>query len=321
MNKLRLSSAVLGCILAASLGSLSGCVDESAAYREAFEQSDYVKALISDNQYLTDTPNVVTEYECEMNKEGDYDRAYITAMVEDESLRAAVTVLGTKSSDGVYIFTEMSTPIITPKKGIDYIEQDSPFVDGDGYTVEFDEAANKAVVTLDNVAVEDAVQFAVLCSGTIEFDWDDGIWVKGKEDTTLDVSIKPSAIEGTYIPDDPNAPEITISNVNSTAEDNEIDGIDAYSCGITYSFMGTEGSGPGIVYAGGDNDDYRAAVAYYNTDDSPSSVALAFVGYFSESGLKDLTYSYAEDTNAASNDDSGSDEGTKSFEGITYTKQ
>lgn len=312
---------MMGCVLAMSLGSLSGCADESAAYREAFEQSDYVKSLISEDKYLTDTPNVVTEYECEMNKEGDYDRAYITATVEDESLRAVVTVLGTKSSDGVYIFTEMSTPNITPKKGIDYIEQDSPFVDGDGYTVEFDEATNTAVVTLDNVTVEDAPQFSILSSGTVEFEWENGAWVKGKEDTTLDPSIKPSAIEGTYVPDDPNAPQITIGNVNSTTEYNETYGLDAYSCGITYSFMGIEGFTPGIVYVGEENGDYRAVVGCLNTDDSPSSVAIGFAAYFNESGLEDAQCSYVDYRDAAASGDSSSDENEGSFENITYTKQ
>jgi len=321
MNKLGLSSAVMGCVLAISLGSLSGCADESAAYREAFEQSDYVKSLISEDKYLTDTPNTVTEYECEMNKEGDYDRAYITATVEDESLRAVVTVLGTKSSDGVYIFTEMSTPNITPKKGIDYIEQDSPFVDGDGYTVEFDEATNTAVVTLDNVTVEDAPQFSILSSGTVEFEWENGVWVKGKEDTTLDPSIKPSAIEGTYVPDDPSAPQITIGNVNSTTEYNETFGYEGYSCGITCSFMGSEQSGPGLIVVEEVSGDYEAEVAYLNTDHSPSSVALGFLGVFSESGLKDVQGSYATYTDAAASGDSSSDENMGSFEDITYTKQ
>lgn len=311
----------MGCVLAMSLGSLSGCADESAAYREAFEQSDYVKSLISEDKYLTDTPNVVTEYECEMNKEGDYDRAYITATVEDESLRAVVTVLGTKSSDGVYIFTEMSTPNITPKKGIDYIEQDSPFVDGDGYTVEFDEATNTAVVTLDNVTVEDAAQFSILSSGTVEFEWENGAWVKGKEDTTLDPSIKPSAIEGTYIPDDPNAPEITISNVNSTTEYNETFGYEGYSCGITYSVAGTEGSAPGLILVEEEGGDYEAGVVCLNTDYSPSSVALAFAGFFDESGLEDVRCSYATYADITANRDSGSDENGESFEDVTYTKQ
>lgn len=311
----------MGCVLAISLGSLSGCADESAAYREAFEQSDYVKSLISEDKYLTDTPNVVTEYECEMNKEGDYDRAYITATVEDESLRAVVTVLGTKSSDGVYIFTEMSTPNITPKKGIDYIEQDSPFVDGDGYTVEFDEATNTAVVTLDNVTVEDAPQFSILSSGTVEFEWENGAWVKGKEDTTLDPSIKPSAIEGTYVPDDPNAPQITIGNVNSTTEYNETFGYEGYSCGITYSFMGTEGSAPGLILVDEEGGDYKSGVLCLDNNDASSPVALGFGGIFSESGLEDAQCSYVDYRDAAASGDSSSDENEGSFENITYTKQ
>lgn len=312
---------MMGCVLAISLGSLSGCADESAAYREAFEQSDYVKSLISEDKYLTDTPNVVTEYECEMNKEGDYDRAYITATVEDESLRAVVTVLGTKSSDGVYIFTEMSTPNITPKKGIDYIEQDSPFVDGDGYTVEFDEATNTAVVTLDNVTVEDAPQFSILSSGTVEFEWENGAWVKGKEDTTLDPSIKPSAIEGTYVPDDPNAPQITIGNVNSTTEYNETFGYEGYSCGITYSFMGTEGSAPGLILVDEEGGDYKSGVLCLDNNDASSPVALGFGGIFSESGLEDAQCSYVDYRDAAASGDSSSDENEGSFENITYTKQ
>lgn len=323
MRKSNITKVLLTGALATSAFALAGCGASANDYRAPFEQSSIVQEAINDNNFIYDTPNSVTSYEAEITKEDGGEVCIINATIEDESFKADVQALGRKADSGDYTFIFVTDPVITPKKGIDYIDEESPLADQQGYTVEYDESAQTTTITLSDVVTEESALGKSVENGTITYEWDGESWRREKDEVVDSVVLDTNAINGTYAPDNPNAPTVTISNVAPAPSKDDSDAT-VYTCGISYTFAGIEESGEATI-----SGEYLSSLGihYLNenydvkTENEDTAVEMLFNGDLVEGGFDNVEASATEEYKGSHGFAWLSDKVDEHLEGLKYTKQ
>ncbi len=145
MRKRKLLAVLLACVLAVSAVALAGCGNGDKV-KKAFEADPYVSEFKVDSDYVVDSPYAVTEFEVISESKIDgVPNIEFTATLENDSFKAAVQGIALPGDDDTFFFT-VYDPIVTAKKGVDFLESEDNLLSAEnGYTVSFDEASQSCV--------------------------------------------------------------------------------------------------------------------------------------------------------------------------------
>ena len=250
MNKRKLLAVLLAGVLAVCAVALAGCGSNAGKVKAAFEADPYVTEFDLDSDYLVDSPYAVTEFE--IVNEGKNDGVTtidFTATLENDSLKASVMGVALAGEDNTCIFQVYDSPIVTAKKGIDFLNSEDELLSADaGYTVSFDEASQSCVVTADKADAHDFGLGTLYTTGKQEFVFDNGKWrITGDSKISHAMDWNTDVIEGTYKLDtkEPDTPEtVVISNVQADPES-----LLGATFTVEYSFDGVDVKNEGTLKA------------------------------------------------------------------------
>lgn len=207
---------------------MAGCGNASAEYEKAFGESSLVTGFEVDSDFA------VTGIECEVSKDGGIEQVFISATLENDSYKVQMQAIGGKDDSGERYFTVTEEPVVTAKKGIDFLDgSGQQLADDAAYAVTFDEQAQTCTVEISGANKAENALVTVSDFGTVELTCNNGQWKIAGESMSMDIVYKTEAIEGTYAPNDASAPEVIISNVREEDEGWVFD--------IAYTFDGVNG--------------------------------------------------------------------------------
>lgn len=249
MRKSNITKVLLSGALAMSVFAFAGCSDPEAEFREAFEQSSltqdfdpskYYRQLEFGDGYTNDTPYYLTNAEYELEEANGIEGCNIEATFENESYTVIAHILAAKDPEtGEFEYgVSEEAPNIVPKKGIDTY-WDFDVNNTEGITSTYDPNSQTCTVTFDHVHGFDVPLAYDEINGTSVIKWNGVQWESDngiEEEQVLNVS----AIEGTYAPDNAEAPIVTISNVRT-------DDLGRWKFDIAYTFDGIDISDTGEI--------------------------------------------------------------------------
>lgn len=303
MRKSNIMRALLTGALAMSVFAFVGCSSPESEFKEAFEQSSLAQEFEPskfyqhaeyDGVYTNETPYHLTNAKYEPEESNGVEGCNIEATFENESFIITSHIIAVKNTDTDYEYGVTSEkPTIIPKKGIDnYAGVDVN--NTEGATCTYDPENQTCTLTLDHVHEFDAPLVYGEINGTGTFRWAGQYWEAGTEEAHNDFDshlvYNASAIEGTYVPDNTEAPVVTISNVHADPETP-----DDWSFDVAYTLDGVDvkDTGEFDMTAATDDDKYlEFYVKSGNTDPSAykdkdgDGVYTSFIGTIADENGK-----------------------------------